>query len=170
MLCWAMRTPGLRTALQSGIERFLAFHLDSDIFKGVTHLPKVNWKALGAISASRATVQPAETPRLGAATREGRQGDRASLPSQPGPISGGVDCGIRALHRTRGPALPYPAPWPADGSHSPAPGQCAHDDPAAGTSCWTQNQDQRPQLPRNGHHHLPSERREARDRQQMAGH
>jgi site-specific recombinase XerC len=28
-----------------------------------------------------------------------------------------------------------PAPWPADGSHSPAPGQCTHDDSAAGTSC-----------------------------------
>jgi integrase len=44
---------------------------------------------------------------------------------------------------------------------SPAPGQCAYDDPAPGTSCGTANQDQRSQLPRYRDHYLPSERRQA---------
>ena len=61
---------------------------------------------------------------------KGRQGDRASLPSQPGPVPGRMALCIRAWRRTGSSTLPFPALRPAHRPHSPAPGQCAPYDPA----------------------------------------
>src|ERR1700742_4283611 len=48
----------------------------------------------GAVTGMKVEDFTFKRPQLDAAAREGRQGDGASLSSQPGPISGGVDCGL----------------------------------------------------------------------------